>query len=630
MAKPKLWQVEIFLTFYVALLATSTLTHHGITRYGIAAASKTSTSSPSPPVQFPDRAVVEENSGVIQFSHKGKASVQMGHAFILTDFPLHASACVVEQIYATVQAAIPKINETEDHWYLEELKADFSTRLAPAQHDLTGLLAALGITDFDCATINSLRQKRVLMTFLAGAVMFGGVALTQLQMANMRNDIANLRDNQQVIVRRIKAQDTLIGRNTEAIQDLFTYTQEQIARVQRRHETTRAITLAADIVNDIRHITNMVKQNRLDATLVHAAPLQKQIDSINAIATARRLFVPNLTPAAIYNYPTSYEFNSTHVTLFTKIPLLSQKFEVDVVRFNQMPFKTADGWVQFQTSKPYLAVTQRPTGLFIAMSPEEFGSCQNLAGYLICPELPMFKKRDGTLNGRDNDRCLHALFSNDPSSMIKFCTLERADSVERIVSLGYNKYVIFTPKRVTLRVDCPGVPLQRYEINHVATIYLPPACMAETDANFVWGFTDIMSTSPEVQHITFIKGVVDDLQKATKSQIRRMISGEHTIQEQINETKRLEEENRSWADSINHPSGIISILVGSLLGLAALYGIYRCFIRREEICIRHIVPKMSKLVPKQPGGYKNNGYDGASYSAQDVPTVSLNGKINPI
>jgi hypothetical protein len=124
-----------------------------------------------------------------------------------------------------------------------------------------------------------------------------------------------------------------------------------------------------------------------------------------------------------------------------------------------------------------------------------------------------------------------------------------------------------------------------------------------------------MSTSPEVQHITFIKGVVDDLQNATKSQIRRMISGEHTIQEQINETKRLEEENRSWADNLNHPSTIFSILVGSLLGIAAIYGIYRCFRMREEICISHIVPKMSKLIPKQPpGGNSNNGYNGASYS----------------
>lgn len=539
----------------------------------------------------PSEPMVDTDNDVIHFAHKGKASVLMGHAYVVTEFPLKEALCAAYGMQDYLQNI--KENQTYSTFMA---KWQLQKKIYPAVEDVKALMGALGIQSVQCA-----RTKRSPFHFLIGGLAFGGTIFTQVQMANMRSRLTDLENNQNIIMKQIKTHETLIGKNTQSIRDLLEMTNDRFERMYTENMVTDAITNTVNVVNDLRHVVNMLKLERLDATLVQNNTLQVQLREINDEAKTKRTFVPNISPAAINAYPTSYEFDDENLLLYTQIPLLSEKVELDLYHFNQLPFKTADGWMEFQTDKPYLAVAKRPSGVFVAFSEAEIGRCQMVAGYFVCKHAPMLRKRDASLAGRDQERCLHAIWNSDTRAMKAFCSLARADSVERVASLGFNRFVIFTPVPIIIRVDCPDKTEQRFSIKHTAVVYLPAGCTADTHANYIWGLTDVVATTPNQVHILPVKAILEDIQAATKEEVQAMLNEGKTIARHLDETDLIRKQNEMWHEHIRSPPSIIAMVLGIFALLAVCFFVYRAYFSAKDKCVDFLRKKIDPIRTEEPG-----------------------------
>ena len=450
----------------------------------------------------------------------------------------------------------------------------------PVIHDMDAIMASVGVGAVRCGFAGE-REKRGLLAVLGGITLFGGYALTQVQMHQLRTSIHDLKKHVNTIVRTVGQQHTLIGRNTEAIKQLYNRTSHQFEVLQVQLALNAAADKARDIRDNTRAVVNMLKMGHLDSTLVHNAPLKAQLDDINAVANKHRLTVPNLSTAAVHSYPTSYDFNDTHLLIYTKVPLLSQKFELDVYKFNQQPFHTQDGWHEFVTTRPYLAVGKRPATVFSTFSEAEFNKCRIVAGYWVCEQSPQLKKNQAALKGKDDDRCLYALWDKNADASRAFCTLTRAESVLQTVSLGFNTFILYTPEPVNLVFDCPGRKTVSERVEHTATFFLPAGCYAETPATFDWGMMDISSSTPEMAHVIPETSIVDELQALGADQIAKMRTSGIPLEHHINKTAallkqqqelRLQQENL-WNQFYNHPPSVISMTLGVVAVLLSFAGL---------------------------------------------------------
>ena len=521
-----------------------------------------------------DTPTITHNAEIIQFSFEGKASVSMGNAYVQTVFPLQDAICSVKQF----EHHVSHMTKSDQHFffYNDSLHHDFK----PIIKDMDAIMSSVGAQAISC-DFHQERQKRGLLATMGGLTLFGGMALTQVQMHQLRHSIHDLKKHVNTIVRTIGEQHTLIGRNTESLRQLYNLTTEQFGTHQIQIALNKAADKAREVRDNTRAVVNMLKMGHLDSTLVHNGPLKAQLDEINAVANKHRLTVPNLSTAAVHSYPTSYDFNDTHLLIYTKIPLLSQKFELDIYKFNQQPFHTEDGWHQFVTSRPYLAVGKRPATVFSTFSEAEFNRCRIVAGYWVCKQSPQLKKNQANLEGKDDDRCLYALWAKDSEATRVFCTLTRAESVLRTVSLGYNTFILYTPDPVNVVFDCPGKKTVNERVNHTATFFLPAGCYAETPATFDWGMMDISSSTPEMAHIIPETSIVDKLQALGANQIAAMRTAGLPLDHHIEKTAKMHKQQQEiirqqenlWNQFYEHPPSVISMALGAIAVLLFFAGL---------------------------------------------------------
>ncbi len=550
-----------------------------------------------------DTPTITHNAEIIQFSFEGKASVSMGNAYVQTVFPLQDAICSIQLFDHKVSNMKP--GDRHFFFFNDTLYHDFKIIMK----DMDAIMASVGVGAISCGFQQD-RHKRGLLAVMGGLTFFGGMALTNIQMHQLRHSIHDLKKHVNTIVRTVGQQHTLIGRNTEALKQLYNRTEEHFGTLQIQAALNKAADKAREVRDNTRAVVNMLKMGHLDSTLVHNGPLKAQLDEINAVANKHRLMVPNLSTAAVHSYPTSYDFNNTHLLIYTKIPLLSQKFELDVYKFNQQPFHTADGWHQFVTTRPYLAVGKRPATVFSTFSDAEFNRCRIVAGYWVCEQSPQLKKNQANLAGKDDDRCLYALWAKDSEATRVFCTLTRAESVLRTVSLGYNTFILYTPAPVNVVFDCPGKQTVSERVNHTATFFLPAGCYAETPATFDWGMMDISSSTPEMAHVIPETSIVDELQALGADQIAAMRTAGIPLEHHITRTAQMHEQQKEiirqqenlWNQFYNHPPSIISMTLGVVAVLLFVTGVCWYCHRQMPKLRQWLINKLTDQPPSQSAG----------------------------
>ena len=575
---------------------------------------------------------ITHNAEIIQFSFEGKASVSMGNAYVQTVFPLQEAICSVQ--FFDYKVSRMTTSDNNFFFHNDTLHHDFK----PIIKDMDAIMASVGVAGIQCSFHHEHeRQKRGLLAVAGGVSLFGGMALTQVQMHQLRSSIHDLKKHVNTIVRTVGQQHTLIGRNTESLKELYNRTNEQYETLQIQMALNKAADKAREVRDNTRAVVNMLKMGHLDSTLVHNAPLKKQLDEINAVANKHRLMVPNLSTAAVHSYPTSYDFNTTHLLIYTKIPLLSQKFELDIYKFNQQPFNTEDGWHEFVTSRPFLAVGKRPATVFSTFSDAEFNRCRVVAGYWVCEQSPQLKKNQANLEGKDDDRCLYALWAKDAEATRVFCTLTRAESVLRTVSLGYNTFILYTPEPVNVIFDCPGKKTVSERVNHTATFFLPAGCYAETPATFDWGMMDISSSTPEMAHVIPETSIVDELQALGANQIAAMRTAGLPLEHHIEKTKELHEQQEEiirqqenlWNQFYNHPPSVISMTLGVVAVLLVIAGLCWYCHRQMPKLRQWLLHKLSEQPPIPPAGNQQQQQSighhnfAAGYNANNPTRVNL-------
>ncbi len=202
-------------------------------------------------------------------------------------------------------------------------------------------------------------------------------------------------------------------------------------------------------------------------------------------------------PASLVAYPNGELLATIH------LPLKKQGLDMKMYEFSDLPTKTSKGWYGFESSKKYLAVSQKPATQFFALTEMEFQRCTESRGVYSCKQRTPIYTQGVRPEGVEDTRCLHALWlrahGNTRSDEYKtFCRLSKKKVFDSVSQLSSNKFAFFTNNKDQgrLRIRCTSNFDETYAPSHVYLVDLPAGCEASTRGLTVYS-TEEMSTHAE-------------------------------------------------------------------------------------------------------------------------------------
>jgi len=357
----------------------------------------------------------------------------------------------------------------------------------------------------------------------------GGNALTQFQMDKLRDQINTNTDQINQIAVHVQRHETELHNFNLRQKKFLNYTIENFGRINTKVELEKQVNNARSTFSHIRHIANVLRDGRLEAALIHPETMKTMLTSLKLQAQHKSLHIPELSAEILGQLPTSYSFDGENLSIYVSIPLTNAKWDMTIYKFSQLPFQVEDQWVELQTSKSYLMTATGPSGIFTTMTEAQFRDCQIIGGTHICDLQPIIKKAESSLEGVDEDRCLHAAHKKHFFSLKRVCTLQPATTTEKVVALGNNQFGLYTRTETTVTITCPNLELPSYAVQGLALIYLPAGCHADTHASYFWGTTLIGPEITIMGSSTIGDAIIKHLRTLPKDDIYQMLLGAGTL-----------------------------------------------------------------------------------------------------
>ena len=477
------------------------LLHSGwtLTTLGIFIALITSSDTAAVPHATPEAEVLDpdvfEEEKLNRFVHIGKANIKMGSAYITTSIEFLQVLCALEQFH---KQALALKGEGHIHRQSRWLKP-YVARINSAAEDMRNIKDSLMLEKpFSCAPKKEKsRKKRALFTLLK----LGGMALNIGQMYAVDRKVSGLSKKVDIIASKVRATDTKLGALLRDFRAYKTFAAEQFHQQEQKHQFIDKVVHAENMVANVRFVVNQLHNGKLDSTLIGEDELQHELKSIKAQAATKQQKLPSLAAASLYSLPISYYIRENgDLHLYIEMPLLSTKISMNLYRQIPIPFRIDDKDYLFDTQDEYLLVGESPTDVFTTLSEAQFLKCTNLDGLLVCADVPTLLRHDELLQGKDRQRCTMALFASEARAVATFCTVIPPQHLEVVHHLGHNKFVMYTSKPVDLKIKCHERPQVTFTVKHVATIFMPAGCTAETRANYFYALTRVDSDNDHLDH----------------------------------------------------------------------------------------------------------------------------------
>ena len=481
-----------------------------------------------------DSPIVKEASHVLRFRDLGPAAVQKGKAYLRTSIGIQDAICKIYKLdWQMQQGAMDYRNQ-----YKHMLGVQWNNTMKDIKDDMASIVTSMGLTShIKCDFFPGHHRSR--RSIMPALIAIGGGLLNQVRMRRYKNIIEDNRDKINTVVATVERHQTILHQLSAGLRDLTDYVNNELKQLQAERRLTYALNRCHRVVDHFRHVANVLNDGRLEATLVHPSIIDKLLVSIQNEVADQRLQTPNINTLALGGLPTSWYIEEGVLEIMVEIPLISSQWSMSIKKINLLPFQIGQQFVDIQTDKQYLLLGS-PSALFATLTEAEFAQCKVMGGTTICPLEPRLQKKNARLEGIDHNRCLFALSQDDYVGAKTHCPLTPASMTEKVVYVGKNNFAVFTTESMVIQITCgPNKPKHRARISHMATVYLPPGCEADTPSGFFWGNTEI-DTEPEAAATSIIgEDIIEAFIHTDEDDLTGIIMGSATIETALNETVGL-------------------------------------------------------------------------------------------
>ena len=239
----------------------------------------------------------------------------------------------------------------------------------------------------------------------------------------------------------------------------------------------------------------------------------------------------------------------------------------------------------------FLTPIQTATGrVIIVMTENEYKTCRNVAGKLICPDARVVHKKDLGVTGYNDAMCVHATFTMDNAGIKQYCTYTRPRQEENIQSVSDNEFLGYSNRSLTIHVKCNTLGEDYLQTQPGAFILeLPDGCKADAPAHTVWNIYLLAAQSIYLQRrwtppealTTFGNHTAKDIGfLIDTSKTLNDLTNLHLLEQQHREaTKQRQEQElaqRKLQESQNNWFGPGAILFASLCAIIVAAIIFYC------------------------------------------------------
>ena len=242
------------------------------------------------------------------------------------------------------------------------------------------------------------------------------------------------------------------------------------------------------ILKNYQRVLNAVaaaQYQRLSPDVLSGEDLQSLYDLIvsHAKENSCTLFIDK--PSDLFQIELShlYDNNTRTLNLFLHVPMVKNNNHLVLKEYLPFPL-----WQSFHLNASvvpslgdvkYIAITNdgvqdsKVRGRFRTFTEAELSSCNTLGELYLCPGRNTVRKAaSGT--------CIGGLLKRDPQEIVSFCDMKITKPGEHVARMGYNKWLVSTPKPFSANAICAGATTSEpLWIGPQSEVTLPEDCEIE-------------------------------------------------------------------------------------------------------------------------------------------------------
>ena len=463
------------------------------------------------------------------FKNLGRIKVNQGHAHLVVECPLLQATLVAADARRSIEDLYRKASAIyEGKWHSrpqQMLRVTWREIMKEANASINALwdvATASGIRDTaisalqagvdphahdfseelhaklsaHTASLQPTRQKRQVIAIAAAAIGFGISIYNTVQIQQIKAELNKAAGERQLIAHAVASISTRTEQLRKSINALTKLTAEQ-TDLARLADLAQALT--ADLNTLVTHLTSVVnnaRDRRVDVSLVNDMAWREELEGLQAAAEEQGLELAMTEPADIARLEASVSISDEGVlSLILPVPLFSPRLVMNLWEMQQLPIHTKEGWMQVETTTPYLATTRSPASVFFSMTKEEFGRCYPVAGANLCPPVEKTYKANRKLTGIHTTRCLYSLFKKWEEDTKRHCSLTFVQQEEDAMRLASGKFALFTSFPDDISFVCKDASASDHHlVPGLNIIDIPTNCVAETQSVFLTPHVNVQPT----------------------------------------------------------------------------------------------------------------------------------------
>ena len=281
------------------------------------------------------------------------------------------------------------------------------------------------------------------------------------------------------------------------------------------------------------------------------------------------------SPMAALQSPMGWSFEDTgNLNVYLRLDVTRESLRMVLYQIFFTPFMTSNGPMVIDTEIRFLATTVTPSNTFLVMTMDQYKTCRNVAGKLMCPDARVVHKKDNMVPGFNDAMCIHAAFIADNEGILRFCTFTRPIREETLQSVSDNEFLGYSNRSLTIMVHCQNSQISTHLESPPGTFILemPDGCKADSPAHTVWNVYLLSSQSIFLQRRWRTPHALTNIVSLPPSDIEFLVDTRKTLAnlqaKHQTTTRQLEETQREWMG----PGTIVfASLFAAVLAIAAIY-----------------------------------------------------------
>jgi hypothetical protein len=320
------------------------------------------------------------------------------------------------------------------------------------------------------------------------------------------------------------------------------------------------------------HVLQAAQLRRLSIDFLSQNQLQQLFTHLHNVAAKHGCQLLLEHHSDLFQVELSYFFDGKDVHLLLHVPMVAPDSMLRLLKLHPFPLPlTSDSHYLLPSSEnDILAITAGSERLSIQISSSDLIGCHTINNVYKC-------ESHGVLRKTFTDTCLGSMYQQNITAVKKLCTLKVHNAEEIVRQLLNNWFAVFSPKQITIPVECRNGTSRELMIpKGITKFHLSEGCTAQFANHMVTSDYSIREPADFIEYEWKwdpIQLQTDGLNPSTLLPHMELLA-KHGIHyptlEDLQELKLQETHGPGWWAHFVHFVGNATLVIALIIGLTVL------------------------------------------------------------